>query len=398
MNKRMSSIDELLTRRVEKILPSGEGLAALLKQRKIRLYLGIDPTGFRLHIGHGIVLRKLQEFIDAGHDVMFLVGSFTGKIGDPSDRDAERTPLSDEQIEENMKDYRAQAGKLVDFSRTRFVSNNDWLSKLTFEDVVKLASHFTVQQMIEREMFQRRLQKHKPIHLHEFLYPLMQGYDSVHLDVDLELGGSDQLFNMMAGRTLLKAYKNKEKFVMTMSLLVGTNGQKMSKSVGNCVWLNDSPDDMFGKLMSIPDDQIVPYLELATDMPMGHVNEIKKKLSEGMNPMDAKKELATTIVTGLHGSPAALETRNRFEQVFQQRQTPSDIPTFDISTLPSDATIIDLLEKSSIVKSRGETKRLIDQGGISVNQQQVTNDKLLVSELNKGDTLQIGKRKWVKIM
>lgn len=391
----MSTIDELLTRRVEKILPSREGLATLLKQRKIRLYLGIDPTGFRLHIGHGIVLRKLQEFIDAGHDVMFLAGSFTGKIGDPSDRDAERTPLSDEQIEENMKDYRTQAGKLVDFARTRFVYNGEWLGKLTFEDVVKLASHFTVQQMIEREMFQQRLRKNKPIHLHEFMYPLMQGYDSVHLDVDLELGGSDQLFNMMAGRTLLKTYKNKEKFVMTMPLLVGTNGQKMSKSVGNCVWLDDSPDDMFGKLMRVPDDQIVPYMEFATNTAMERVNEIKKKLEIGMNPMDAKKELATTVVTELHSASAAREARKRFEQTFQQGQTPSDIPSFDVSSLPPDATIIDLLVASKLIGSRGEGKRLIDQGGIELNEKRIQNSAFRIQ--NARGVIRVGKRNWRRL-
>lgn len=391
----MDNIDKLLTRRVEKILPSREGLATLLKQRKIRLYLGIDPTGFRLHIGHGIVLRKLQEFIDAGQDVMFLVGSFTGKIGDPSDRDAERMPLTDEQIEENMKDYRTQAEKLVDFSRTRFVYNSEWLGKLTFEDVVKLASHFTVQQMIEREMFQRRLAKNKPIHLHEFLYPLMQGYDSVHLEVDLEIGGTDQLFNMMAGRTLLKAYKNKEKFVLTTPLLLGTNDQKMSKSVGNCVWLTDTPDDMFGKLMSIPDDQIVPYLELATNTSMERVNEIKEKLASGMNPMDAKKELATTVVTELHGASAADKAKVAFERIFQSGEIPFDIPTFSMSSLSSDANIVDLLTASKMVKSRGEAKRLIEQGGIEMNGGKIQSSEFRIQ--NSKGVLKSGKRKWLRL-
>lgn len=403
----MKQNNELLTRRVEKVLPSREGLERLISERKIRLYLGIDPTGFQLHIGHGVVLKKIQEFIDAGHEVIFLVGSFTGKIGDPSDREAERVQLTDEQIEKNMADYRSQAGKLVDFSKAKFVYNGDWLSKLTFEDVVKLASNFTVQQLIERDMFQKRLKNNKPIHLHEFLYPLMQGYDSVHLEVDLEIGGNDQLFNMMAGRTLLKAYKNKEKFVLTTPLLMGTNGQKMSKSVGNCVWLTDTAEDMFGKLMSIPDEQIAPYMELVTDIPVSRIKVIKQDLSLGkVNPMEAKKELAMDVVTQFHGAANAKVADENFEKTIQRGEIPADIPTFKLSMLKAEATIIDLLEQSKLVESRGEAKRLIQQGGVEFNGVKIQNSEFRIPRPRLGSaeggqnsgTVKAGKRKWLKLI
>ncbi len=405
----MKQNNELLTRRVEKILPGREGLKKLISERKIRLYLGIDPTGFQLHIGHGVVLKKIQEFIDAGHEVIFLVGSFTGKIGDPSDREAERISLTDDQIEKNMADYRSQAGKIVDFSRANFVYNGDWLSKLTFEDVVKLASNFTVQQLIERDMFQKRLKAGKPIHLHEFLYPLMQGYDSVHLEVDLEIGGKDQLFNMMAGRTLLKALKNKDKFVLTTPLLIGTNGQKMSKSVGNCIWLNDSAEDMFGKLMSVPDEQIIPYMELVSDIPLMRIAQVKTEIAAGkLHPMDAKKELSFDVVSQFHGKNQAESAKINFEKTVQAGETPAEIPTFNLSSLPENATIIDLLEKSKTISSRGEGKRLIDQKAVSVNQLPITNfsgnggsrsaGQFPISELKSGDIIKIGKRNWIKLI
>ena len=395
----MKPHNDLLTRRVENILPNREGLEKLISQRKIRLYLGIDPTGFQLHIGHGVVLKKIQDFIDAGHEVIFLVGSFTGKIGDPSDRDAERVQLTDGHIEKNMADYRFQAGKIVDFSKAKFVYNGDWLSKLTFEDVVKLASNFTVQQLIERDMFQKRLKAGKPIHLHEFLYPLMQGYDSVHLEVDLEIGGNDQLFNMMAGRTLLKALKNKEKFVLTTPLLIGTNGQKMSKSVGNCIWLTDSAEDMFGKLMSIPDEQIIPYMELVSDIPLTRVKQVKSEIAAGkLHPMDAKKELAIDVVSQFHGKTQAESAKINFEKTIQAGEAPTEIPTFNLSSLPKNSTIIDLLEQSKTVASRGEGRRLIDQKAVSINQLPITNYQLPIKDMKSGDIIKIGKRKWLKIL
>lgn len=387
---------EILTRRVETILPSRDGLAEVMKRRPIRLYLGIDPTGFQLHLGHAVVLKKIQEFVDSGHEVIFLVGSFTGRIGDPSDRESERTQLDDGQIQENMKDYQRQAGKIIDFSKTRFVYNGDWLSKLNFEDVVKLAANFTVQQMIEREMFQKRLQKSKPIYLHEFFYPLMQGYDSVHLEVDLEIGGTDQLFNMLAGRTLLRIYKNKDKFVLTTPLLMGTDGQKMSKSIGNCIWLDDSVQDMFGKIMSIQDEQIVPYMELVTDIPLNHIAEIKDGLSLGkVHPMEAKKELAIAVVSQFYGGSVAQEAGMNFERTIQRGEAPESIPTFKLSDLPAQATIIDLLTHARVVASRGEAKRLVTQGGISIDGDLIQSPEYQAS--SRLGTLKVGKRKWLRL-
>lgn len=248
--------NEILTRGVTEVLPSREGLAKLMEQRKIRLYLGIDPTGNQLHLGHAVVLRKLQQFVDAGHEVILLIGNGTVKIGDPTGRDKTRPVLTDEEIEQNFQTWKQQASKILDFDRITIVHNGDWIDPLRFPDLVKLMSQVTVQQLIERDMFQDRLAKGLPIFLHEILYPVMQGFDSVVMEVDLEIGGNDQLFNMMVGRQMLQTMKGREKFVLGVPLLRGDDGRKMGKSLGNFIPLTASPEDMFGKLMSIVDDVI----------------------------------------------------------------------------------------------------------------------------------------------
>jgi tyrosyl-tRNA synthetase len=387
-------VDELLTRGVEQVIPKEGLMEKLRKGEKIRLYLGIDPTSPNIHLGNAIPLRKLRDFQNMGHEVLFLVGSFTALIGDTSDKDAMRKPMTPEEIEKNFHTYKEQASKILDFKKSKIVYNGDWLSKLSFQNVVELAQHFTVQQMIERDMYQKRLQEGKPIGLHEFFYPLMQGYDSVHMEVDLEVGGSDQLFNMLAGRTLLKAYKNKEKFVLTTPLIEGLDGRKMSKSYGNTVNITDEPSDMFGKMMSMADELIIRYFTLCTDMPLKEIDEIDKGLKAGDNPRDAKMRLAREIVTLYHGKEAGQKAEQEFINVFKEGGKPSEMPEF---RLKGEKNIVDLLEKCKLVDSRSDAKRVIQQGGVKINDKKV-NDVNKVIKLEKGMVIQVGKRRFGKII
>jgi len=388
------NVDELLTRGVEQVIPK-DGLTEKLKKgQKIRLYLGIDPTSPNIHLGNAIPLRKLRDFQNMGHEVLFLVGSFTALIGDTSDKDAMRKPMTPEEIERNFHTYKEQASKILDFSKSKIVYNGDWLSKLSFKNVVELAQHFTVQQMIERDMYQKRLEAGKPIGLHEFFYPLMQGYDSVHMEVDLEVGGSDQLFNMLAGRTLLKSYKNKEKFVLTTPLIEGLDGRKMSKSYGNTVNITDEPSDMFGKIMSMADELIIKYFILCTDVPMKEIDEIDAGLKAGNNPRDAKMRLAREIVTIYHDKNAGLSAEQEFINVFKKGGTPDEIPEFK---LKGEKNIIDLLEKCKLVDSRSDAKRVVQQGGVKINDKKI-DDVNKVIKLEKGMVIQVGKRRFAKII
>lgn len=385
---------ELLTRGVECVVP-GKGLAEKIKKGdKLRVYLGIDPTSTSISLGNAVPLRKLRDFQNAGHEVIFLVGSFTALIGDTSDKDAMRKPMTPEEIESNFHSYKEQASKILDFSKAKIMYNGDWLSKLNFQNLVELAQQFTVQQMIERDMYQVRMEKGKPIGLHEFLYPLMQGYDSVHMEVDLEIGGNDQLFNMLAGRTLLKHYKNKEKWVLCTSLIEGLDGRKMSKSYGNTIDIMDEPGDMFGKVMSMSDELIIKYMVLCTDMPVKEIDEIDAGLKAGDNPRDAKMRLAQEIVTLYHDKKAALKAGEEFVNVFKNKGMPDDMPEFRMS---GDRNIIDLLELCKLVDSRADAKRLIAQGGVKINGQPVPDANVSV-RLEKDMVVQVGKRKFARII
>jgi len=388
------NVDELLTRGVEAVVPKQGLMEKLKKGEKIRVYLGFDPTSPRISLGNAVPLRKLRDFQNAGHDVIFLVGSFTALIGDTSDKDAMRKPMTSKEIESNFKTYKEQASKILDFKKAKIMYNGDWLGKLNFEDIVELAQHFTVQQMIERDMYQKRLQEGKPIGLHEFLYPLMQGYDSVHMEVDLEIGGSDQLFNMLAGRALLKDYKNKEKFVLTTPLIEGLDGRKMSKSYGNTIDITDDANDMFGKVMSMTDDLIIKYFILCTDMPMKEIDEIDISLKAGGNPRDAKMKLANEIVTLYHGADVGRKAEEEFINVFKKGGTPDDMPEFK---LKGEINIVDLLEKCRLIDSRSDAKRVIQQGGAKINDKKV-DDVNEVIELEKGMVIQVGKRRFAKIV
>lgn len=387
-------IDELLTRGVDAVVPV-EGLQEKLKRGdKIRLYLGIDPTSTRLSLGHTIPLRKLKHFQDLGHEVILLVGSFTALIGDTSDKDAMRKPLTPAEVEHNFHTYKEQASKILDFGRSKIMYNGDWLSALSFQNIVELAQHFTVQQMIERDMYQKRIKEEKPIGLHEFLYPLMQGYDSVHMEVDLEVGGSDQLFNMLAGRSLLRSYKNKDKWVMTTPLIEGTDGRKMSKSYGNTIDLTDKPTDMFGKIMSMSDSLIIRYFTLCTDLAIKEIDEIDVHMKQGGNPRDAKMRLGREIVKMYYSSEAADQAEKDFVEVFRKKGLPDEIPEFKMS---GDREITDLLMLCKLIETKSEGRRLIEQGGVKIDDEKVADYKQVI-RLKAGMVIQVGKRKWARIV
>lgn len=388
-------IKEVLTRGVEEILPKKEKLAALMQKRRIRLYLGIDPTSPNLHLGNAIALRKLRQFQELGHEVIFLVGDFTAQIGDPSGRDNQRKPLTLAQIKKNMKTYKKQAGKILDLKKLKIEYNHKWLNHLTFPDLVKLSSLFTISQLLERDMFQRRLKKGGEVWLSELFYPLMQGYDSVAMNVDLEVGATDQTFNMLVGRKLQRIYNKKEKFVLTTPMLIGLDGRKMSKSYGNTVNITDPPNEMFGKIMSLKDDLIVEYFVFCTDLPFSEIEKIEEGLkSKKINPRDGKAKLAQEIVTLYHGKKKAELAAKEFDKVFKEKKLPSKLKRVAIKE--KEINLLDLLVKLKLAKSRSEAKRLVLQKGVRIGGRIQTGWQELV-KIKKEQAVQVGKRRFVKI-
>jgi len=387
-------IEELLTRGVEAIYPDRKFLEKrLLSGEQLTLYTGYDPTAPTLHIGHGITMLKLRQFQELGHKIIFLIGDFTGMIGDPTDKTAARQKLTREQVLENAKGYQKQAEAILDFKGDNPVEikyNSQWLGKMSFEEVIELASQFTVQRMMERDMFQERLKNEKPIYVHEFMYPLMQGYDCVAMDVDGEVGGNDQTFNMLAGRALMKALKGKEKFVITSRLLVDTSGKKMGKSEGNMIALSDSPEDMFGQVMSWGDDMILPALGSCTRVPISEIEQITKDLKAGSNPRDAKLKLAFEITKIFLGEAAAQKGQDHFAKVIQSKDKPEDI----VELKPKAADILSVLVEAGLCKSKSEARRNIDGGGVRVNDKKIDSYDL---EVKSKDVIQKGKRYFVRI-
>ncbi|MSR71617.1 MAG: tyrosine--tRNA ligase [Candidatus Taylorbacteria bacterium] len=388
---------ELLTRGVEKIFPSTAFLEEKLKKgEKISLFLGIDPTGPTLHLGHAIILKKLRDFQKAGHQIILLIGDFTGMIGDPTDKSAARKKLTREEVLKNSARYKDQASVFLDFggkNPAQLKYNSEWLAKMSFEDVVNLASHFTVQQMLERDMFEKRMKEGKPISLHEFMYPLMQGYDSVAMKVDGEIGGNDQTFNMLAGRDLMKGLLNKEKFVIAMKLLEDSTGKKMGKTEGNMVSLDQSASEMFGKVMSWTDGLIVPGFTLCTDVLIEKIETIKKDLEKETNPKDAKVSLAKEIVTLYHGKDAAEKAQEDFENTFKKGGIPEDTKEVSVA---KDTLLVEVLLKEKIIESKNELRRLVDEGAVSVIE---TGEKItdINYKISQKVTLKIGKRRFIKI-
>jgi len=383
----MITINEVLTRGVQNILPTKEGLAKLMESKKITLYQGFDPSMASLHLGNFVGLMKLRQFQKLGHKVIFLVGDFTGMIGDPSDKLSTRPKLTREQVLKNCKTWKEQASKVLDFegeNKALIMFNSEWSDKISFKDLIEITSNFTVQQMIERDMFQKRLENKEPIYLHEFLYPVAQGYDSVAMDVDLEIGGNDQLFNMLAGRNLMQAMKKKEKYVLTTKLLVDKEGKKVGKTTGNALFLDTTPEDFFGGIMSFPDEVIPLAFELLTEVDTKDIDKLAKE-----NPLKEKKRLGYEIVKILWSEEDAKKGQDKFEKSFQDKT-----PDFEEKIEVKDS----LIETISQIKSIGsvsQAKRLIKQGAVDI-------DGKTIKDINfkiKGDEkIKVGKKVFVKVI
>ncbi len=368
----------------------------LLSGKKLNVKLGIDPSGKDLHIGHMVPLKKLREFQELGHNILLLFGNFTGQIGDPSGKSEARKIKTQQELEENAKHYLSQAKKVLDISKIKTVWNADWLGKLNFGDIIRLASQFTVAQMMERDMFQDRLKKDQPIYVHEFMYPLMQGYDSVALKADVEIGGTDQTFNLLAGRTLQKAYDQAPQDIVTVPILEGTDGKiKMGKSENNYIGINEVPNEMFGKVMSIPDSMILKYFELATDAQLDEIKDMEKAMAEGENPRNLKLKLAHSIVKIYHSAREAADAQQEFINVFSKKEIPVDL--LEQKTLAeTDINIIQLLSRIGAVASKSEARRLVEQGGVKIDGKKVSGPDDQVS-LKKEIVLHVGKKKFYKV-
>jgi tyrosyl-tRNA synthetase len=396
-NKREEQINYLLTRGVAEIINRDHLKTALESGRKLRVKLGIDPTGAKIHLGRAVAIRKLKEFQDLGHQIILVVGGFTAQIGDPSDKLSRRPMLSEEQIKANLKNYKNQLGKILNLKKTEFLNNATWLKKLTFREIADLAESFSVHQMIERRNFKERFERGEEISLREFLYPLMQGYDSVVTKADVELGGTDQLFNLLAGRTIQKHYGQKEQDILVNEMLEGTDGRKMSTSWGNVITIVDEPADMYGKLMSIKDELITKYFILCTDVAGEEIVRTEKEMaSGGLNPRDAKARLAFEIVKVYHGEKAAKKAEEEFNEVFREKKLPEEIKEFRVSA--AEISLIDALLLTKLALSRSEARRLIKQGGVRVNQERINDSEAVIDFSNRPAIIQIGSRRFVRII
>lgn len=394
----MDYLTEILEHNTAAVYPSKDALLKKLRgQDKLRVYLGIDPSSPKIHLGNAVVLRKLSELQNLGHKIILVIGDFTGMIGDPTDKTSTRIPLTSEQVAENSKSYKEQAEKILKFSgknSAEIAYNSTWLSKLNFADITKLAATFTVQQLLERDMFQERLKNKKPIGLHEFLYPLMQGYDSLALDVDMEIGGTDQTFNMLLGREIMKEVKGKEKFVLTLPLLEGTDGRKMSKSFSNSIDIDSPAKEMFGKLMSINDSLIDKYFELCTDLTKKEIAELKKGIN---SQIDLKKALALEITKLYHGQEEALAAQKEFENVVQEKQLPNEIDEIKFAKQTLPKPYLYFLLESGLCQSSSEAVRLASQGGVEVDGQKVENVRAQFSTTNNSVVMRAGKRNYIRL-
>ncbi len=394
-------IEEVLTRGVDTVYPTKGALKKeMLSGKQLKLYLGVDPSGPKIHIGHTVPLRKLRAFQKLGHKVILLIGSFTATIGDPTDKMAMRKPLTKEQVLENMKEYKSYVSHILDFDDPKnpveFLFNGDWLAKLIFADVIALSSHFTVQRMLERDMFEKRMREGKPVHLHEFFYPLMQAYDSVHLNVDLEIGGTDQTFNMLAGRTLMKTLKNKEKYVLSVSLITDSRGVKIGKTEENMIDIPGKPQELYGQIMSLTDDTLISVFTSCTDVPLEEISHLENDLKqEKVNPRDIKMRLAREIICLYHSENDAQKAEETFVRVIQNKETPTDMEEVHIKK--DHVNAIELFMLSGLVESKSEAKRLIAQKGIKVNEEIVESETQEFTISKEGLILKKGKRHFVRV-
>jgi tyrosyl-tRNA synthetase len=388
MDKKQS-INELLTRTVSEVIDRKHLEHALDSGKKLRVKLGIDPTSPNIHIGRAVVLWKLRQFQDLGHQVVFIVGDFTGLVGDTSDKDSERPMLTEKQIKANMKTNHDKAFRILDPKKTETHFNSEWLAKLGFHEIAKMANLFGLHEMTSREVIANRMKAGKRVSAHELLYPLMHGFDSVAVKADVELGGTDQRFNLLAGRTIQPLYGQQPQDILMTNLMEGTDGRKMSSSWGNVINLTDKPNDMFGKVMALPDGLIVKYFEYATRAPLAEIKEFEKELNKGANPRDIKKRLAEEIVTLYHGAKSAKLASAEWEKVFSNKQKPSEIEEVKVKS----KNIVDALVETRMASSKSEAKRLIGQKGVKVDDEIATEETVVKS----GNLLQVGKRKFVKI-
>ena len=387
---------ELLKKRME------EELRARLEEsqrtgRPLRVYLGVDPRTSDLHLGHTVPMRKLRQFQELGHTAIFLIGSFTSLIGDPSDKDKARQIMDLDTIMENARTYTEQAFKILDPEKTVIRYNHEWLAKLTFQDLIHLASNFTVQQFLARENFRKRYDAGDAIFLHEFFYPLMQGYDAVALETDVQIGGTDQIFNIVvAGRKLQEAFGQRPQVAIIVPILPGTDGVvKMSKSLGNHIPIMATPEDMYGKVMSLPDHVMLTYFKLVTRYKPDQIDQIERDLKEGRrHPRDVKMELAREIVSIFHGDEAAQRAEAHFVRVFQQRELPEDMPTW---TVEGPTSVVDILAAAGLTKSKGEARRLIRQGGVRLDGEKITDTEFVFTPDGQEHVLQVGRRRFLKV-
>jgi len=396
VNTDPAAIEEVLTRSVAEVLPSKEGFREQLASgRRLSFYVGIDPTADYVHLGHSTNYLILERLHAMGHKIIVLVGDFTAMIGDPSDKTSMRVQLTKEEVLENLKSFKVQIGKILDFEDTEnpieFKFNSEWLSKLTFADTVELASNFTVQQMIERDAFKKRLAAEKPLYVHEFFYPLMQGYDSVALEVDAEIGGTDQTFNMLAGRTLLKRFKNKEKFVITTTLLENpeTGEKLMSKSLGTGVGLDETAKSMFTKTMQLPDPGVMQCFIDCTRLSLEEIDGFRKQLAGGTNPRDVKLALATEIVRMYHGEEEATRAHDNWISEVSQKNLADDIAPIALGGTP--LSLLDILMGTGVIESRSKARQLVAQGAIRLNEDRIEDVDAPFAPV-AGDILHIGKK------
>jgi tyrosyl-tRNA synthetase len=388
-------IEALLSRNVEEVIDEGHLRAALLSGKKLRVKFGTDPTGDKIHIGRAVVFWKLKEFQDLGHKIVLIIGDFTAQVGDPSDKLEKRPFLTAAQVKKNLKNYLPQIGRVIDLKKTEVHYNSEWLATLNFQEISELAEAFTVQQMVERRNFKDRWDAHKEISVREFLYPLMQGYDSVAIKADVELGGTDQLFNLLAGRKIQERYKQKPQDIMTNKMLLGTDGRKMSTSWGNVINIIDEPNDQFGKVMSVRDDQIPNYFHLATGVSDHDIKKYVDGIKGGDNPKKVKEILAFEVVKRYHGEKAARAAAENFAKTFSRREVPDVVPTLKID----NGTIlpVDIIIASGVFKSRGEARRLIEQGGFDVDNRPCR-DPQSPLVLKGGEVIKVGKRRFFKVV
>lgn len=389
---------QIIKRGVVECLVEDELIKLLAEKRPLRVKLGLDPTSADIHLGHTVVLNKLRQFQDLGHQVQFLIGDFTAMIGDPTGKNVTRQPLSSEQIAEHAKTYEAQAFKILDPEKTEVMTNSQWMGAQTAADMIRLASTQTVARMLERDDFNKRYKAQQPIAIHEFLYPLLQGYDSVVMQSDIELGGTDQKFNLLMGRELQKHYGQRPQSVIMMPLLEGLDGvQKMSKSLGNYIGVTESPDDMFGKIMSISDELMWRYYELLSFLPLADVAQLKQAVNEGKNPRDVKVMLAKEIVARFHDAAAAAQAEQNFIQRFQKHQLPDDLPEVTVEVGESGIQIAHLLKQLALVKSTSEAIRMIKQGAVRIDGERVSDAQLLLKK-SAAHIYQVGKRRFAKVV